>query len=169
MDGVGTTQLSDALRLDRELKPQVRSMVEQSIGQTYQAFITRVAEHRDKTPEEIDAIARGRIWSGQDAQELGLVDKLGDLDAAIQSAAELAGLEDGKYRIDYVEQELEFAERLALQFAHVWTPVTRLFMPELPIPDSVERVLRQLAEPAQALEAFNDPRGIYSYCFCVDL
>jgi protease-4 len=167
-DGVATTRLAGQLRVDRELGPDVRSIAQQAVAQTYQLFISGVAENRGKTPEEVDAMARGRIWSGQDAQALGLVDKLGDLDAAIQSAAKLAGLEEGAYRIEHVEKELEFAERLALQLAQVWAPLARVLAPPLQLPAGVQGVLDRLAEPALALESFNDPRGLYSYCFCTD-
>jgi protease-4 len=63
----------------------------------YELFLNKVAEGRDMTRDEVHAIAQGRIWSGKKALELGLVDKLGTLEDAIESAANLAGLED--YRI----------------------------------------------------------------------
>ncbi len=169
VDGVGTTRLAGQLRIDRELGSDVKSLLTQGVANTYRQFITAVARYRDKTPDEIDQIARGRIWSGQDAQQLGLVDKLGDLDAAVASAAELAGLEEGQYRIDYVEQELEFAERLALELAHIWAPLAGAFIPQLHLPAPLRGVLEHLAEPRQVLESFNDPRGLYAYCFCVGL
>jgi protease IV len=63
----------------------------------YELFLSKVAEGRDMTRDEVHAIAQGRIWSGRKAVELGLVDKLGTLEDAIESAATLAGLEE--YRI----------------------------------------------------------------------
>jgi protease-4 len=169
VDGVGTTRLAGQLRIDRELGDDLRSIISQSIAQTYRQFINQVARNRDKTPEDIDSIARGRIWAGRDALDIGLVDKLGDLDQALASAAELAGLAEGQYRIDYVEPELDFAARLALQFAGAWTPLVRVFAPTATLPPQLQAVMSQLAEPLHLLESFNDPRGLYAYCFCTGI
>jgi ClpP class serine protease len=59
----------------------------------YEDFVGKVAEGRDMTFEEVDAIARGRVWSGEDALRLGLIDEIGGLDTAVRSALELSGLD----------------------------------------------------------------------------
>lgn len=76
----------------RPYSEEERGHIEKGIGEVYDRFITRVAEGRDMTKERVNEIGRGRIWSGADALELGLVDELGDLHTGIQRAAELAGL-----------------------------------------------------------------------------
>jgi protease-4 len=110
-DGVGTTPLAAAYRPDRSLDGEVRTLLEQVIYRGYREFLERVSQARKKTPEDVDKIARGRVWSGRRAQEIGLVDKLGGLAEAIASAAEHAKL--GKnYKVQFVEKERKFSEKL---------------------------------------------------------
>ena len=91
-------------------------MLQQSIDEGYGDFLERVARARKMTVEQVDKIARGRIWSGEDAKGLGLVDQLGGLDQAIESAAKRAKLEKG-YRVWYVEKEKSFRERVMSMLA----------------------------------------------------
>ena len=73
------------------------ALIQESIDRIYQVFLSRVAEGRDMSVDAVHEIAQGRIWTGVKAQEIGLVDALGDIDAAIARAVELAEIED--YRI----------------------------------------------------------------------
>ncbi|RLE17218.1 MAG: signal peptide peptidase SppA, partial [Acidobacteria bacterium] len=105
VDGVGTTSLSGAFRPDRELDPEIGKIIQSIINRGYHEFITLAAEARGVTPEDIDSIAQGRVWSGEDAHSLGLIDQLGGLDDAIASAAKLADLGD-EFSVKYIEKEL---------------------------------------------------------------
>jgi protease-4 len=105
-DGVGTTPLAGAFDPTRPLDPNVGLLIQSVIDRGYAEFIGKVAAARDSTPAEIDEHARGRVWSGAQAKERGLVDELGGLQAAIDAAAALAKLEDGKYRVTYIEKPL---------------------------------------------------------------
>jgi protease-4 len=78
---------------DLQLDPVQREAINASITNIYEDFVGIVAEGRGMSYDDVDAIARGRVWTGSDALEVGLVDELGDLDAAIAHAAELAGLD----------------------------------------------------------------------------
>jgi protease-4 len=80
---------ADTARFDEEERTRVRA----DIGEGYARFKARVARGRDMTGEEVEAIARGRVWTGRQAREHGLVDELGDLQAAVDKARELAGLD----------------------------------------------------------------------------
>jgi len=111
VDGVGTTRLAGALRLDRALDPAVAQAVQTMIDEGYRDFLSVVSAGRKMTPEAVDRIGRGRVWSGARAAELGLVDHLGSLDDAIQAAAARAGLGE-KYAVRYIEKELTFKEKL---------------------------------------------------------
>ena len=137
-----------------------------SIRKTYDDFIRKVAEHRERPVEEIDASAHGRVWTGSDALDRGLVDRLGTLAEATESAAELAGLDPDTYMLDYVEPELGFAERLVLSLtAEVLAGADRLV--DLPRwPATVTQALESTLEPMAFIDRLNDPRGIYAYCFC---
>lgn len=105
-DGVGTTGLAGAFDPTRELDPNVGIIIQSVINKGYADFIGKVADARDSTPAQIDVHARGRVWSGAQAKERGLVDELGGLEAALAEAAALAKLEEGKYGVRYVEKPL---------------------------------------------------------------
>jgi protease-4 len=77
----------------RELTPEEEEIMQQTIDEYYEQFIDVVAEGRELNREEVRDLATGQIYTGTEAQELGLVDELGDLDTAINLAAELAGIE----------------------------------------------------------------------------
>lgn len=102
-DGVGTTWLAGAFDPTRALDPRIGELIQQVINNGYANFIGRVAEARGQEVEAIDKIARGRVWSGAQALERGLVDRLGSFDDAIRSAAKRAKLED--YETRYIEKE----------------------------------------------------------------
>jgi protease IV len=168
VDGVGTTWLSGAGRIDRALDKDLGDMIQSMIERGYRDFISRVAEARSMSLEEVDEIARGRVWSGMDAKELGLVDQLGGLDEAIASAAALAELGD-KYAVRFVEKEIDFGDQLMLQLltkAGVWLGrddgSSRL--PQRPLlRDSLFDFVRRQAE---TLAVLDDPAGMYALCLC---
>ncbi len=111
VDGVGTTPFAGAVGVDRELPERVRTMIQAGVEWSYREFVEDIAVARGMTFDEVDAVARGRIWSGTDALALGLIDRIGDLEEAVASAAELAQLGE-EYQVSYLEQELDTEERL---------------------------------------------------------
>ena len=171
-DGVGTTRFTDALRPDRPMNPAVADMARQYIDHGYGEFLARVAKARRMTPEQVDKIARGRIWSGEDAKGLGLVDQLGGLDQAIESAAKRAKLEKG-YRVYYVEKEKTFRQRvmemLAAEAGDVAEAAGRV-RESSPSASAlaVTRPLRQVQADLLRLSRWNDPHGVYAHCLCTD-
>ena len=170
-DGVGTTRFSDVLRPDRPLDPAVADVVQQGIDHGYEEFLARVASARNMTRDQVDKIARGRIWSGEDAKGLGLVDQLGGLDQAIESAAKRAKLAKG-YRVYYVEKEKSVRERVADMLAtQVLALVSSTSGAGASAPAaalSVPGRLRALEAEIRAFALWNDPRGIYAHCLCGD-
>jgi protease IV len=102
-DGVGTTWLAGAFDPTRPLDPRIGELIQQVINKGYANFIGRVAEARKQDVAAIDSIARGRVWSGAQAKERGLVDRLGSFDDAVKAAAKLAKLEE--YETRYIEKE----------------------------------------------------------------
>jgi protease IV len=166
IDGVGTTELAGAFDTTRDLGDEVRNLIQQSVTNTYTQFITKVAEHRERPVEDIDSAARGRVWIGTDALQRGLVDRLGNLPDAIDSAAELAGLEDGSYSVEYFEQQLGLAERLALELTAQAAPLIETLQGQPAWRRTVSRWLESAMEPLAFVDRLNDPRGVYAYCFC---
>jgi protease-4 len=111
-DVVKTGPLSDIFTISRPYNDYEQSMFQKSVNEGYQTFITKAAHGRDMQVAEIDAVAGGRIWSGVQAQEVGLVDIIGGLDTAVELAANAAGLEDGEYRLRYYPPQKSIWEEL---------------------------------------------------------
>lgn len=165
-DGVGTTAYSDALRLDRPMRPEVRQLFQLSIEHGYSEFIGKVAEARGMEREQVDRIARGRVWIGARAKELGLVDELGGLQDAIAAAAARAELEADDYRVDWVERELTFGERFLIDVfgEGAGARIARAVAPQPRWAQS--GLVRELGRELERVARFNDPAGRYAYCFC---
>jgi len=163
VDGVGTTPLAGDFRSDRALGDDAREILQLGIQNGYQRFISKVADAREMPVDRVDDIARGRVWLGEEAQQLGLVDKLGSLGDAIESAATLAGVQ-GDYRVEYIEREPSFRQVLAMQLAQR----ARAWLQPAPA-----RERSPLLETASRLEdelgrllRWNDPGGLYYQCLC---
>ena len=93
VDGVSSTKAGEWD--EREAMPEnITNLIQSSIDRTYNKFVSKVAENRGMLYEDVLPIAGGRIWAGYKALELGLVDKIGDLEDALKSAAKLAEIED---------------------------------------------------------------------------
>lgn len=111
-DGVKTTALAGEPDVFGGVSPEFDRMAQSVIEKGYRDFLTRVAASRKKTTEQIDAIGQGRVWAGGTARQLGLVDRMGDLDDALAEAAKLAKLEKGGWHARYVDPEADFASGL---------------------------------------------------------
>jgi protease-4 len=109
--GAPTTWLGDAGNPLRPLDPRFGQVIQGSINHVYAEFTTRAAKARKTTPEKIDAVAQGRVWTGAQAKERGLVDTLGSYGDALKSAAKRAKL-GGDYRVVYIERETSKFDRL---------------------------------------------------------
>jgi len=166
IDGVGTTELAGQMDPLQGVGEDISEYIQLSIERTYEDFVDKVAEHRQQDPAEIEASARGRVWIGAEAQSRGLVDNLGGLDAAIESAAELAGLEPNSYSIEPLNPELGWAEQIALGLIKAGSPAISALGIETSLPPSLVRFLKVAGEPLAIFEQLNDPRGIYAYCLC---
>jgi protease-4 len=168
-DGAGTTRFSDVLRPDRPLDPGVADVIRQAIDDGYEDFLKSVGEARKLTRAQVDEVARGRIWSGEDAKGLGLVDQLGGLQSAIESAAARAKLAKG-YRVWYVAKEKSFREQvlemltagLQAVAGEAGLAAEEPAASPFSVASSLSRIQRDVAEVAR----FNDPRGIYAHCLC---
>jgi protease-4 len=103
-DGFGTTEMAGKLRLDMPLDPAIARVLQSSTERIYRQFIGLVSESRGMSLEETEEIAQGRVWSGQQAAERGLVDKVGTFQGAIEYSARIAGLGDS-YQVVWIEPE----------------------------------------------------------------
>ena len=109
-DGVGTGPMAGAFDITRPLDPKVGAVIQAIINKGYHDFVGNVAKARGKSYEAIDAIAQGRVWTGRQALERGLVDQLGGLDVAVAEAGNLAKLPKG-YPVRYEETPRSGFER----------------------------------------------------------
>src|SRR5690606_31559564 len=93
-DGVKTAQYADLGEISRPLTDSEYAILQKGADNIYGTFLSRVSEGRDMTTGKIESIGQGRVWSGTDAIDIGLIDEFGGLNAAIAEAANLAGIED---------------------------------------------------------------------------
>ena len=93
-DVVKTNKMADMGNLSRAFNPEEKAVMQSMVNNGYKLFVKRCADGRGMTTEAIEKIAEGRVWTGKDAKELGLVDELGGLDKALEIAAEKAGVEE---------------------------------------------------------------------------
>jgi protease-4 len=165
VDGVGTTPLSGAMRLDRPMARDTEQLLQASVDHTYEEFLARVAAGRGKTRDQVDQIAQGRVWAGVDAVGRGLVDRLGGYDDAIRAAASRAHL--GKdYRVRRIEPELSLMQQLLLQMRASGAALARAVAGRAdPVAQLVDRVDPQQRELAR-LERLASASRPVAYCFC---
>ncbi len=105
-DVVKTGEFSDIMTVTRPLSETEREIIQKSVNKGYDTFISKAAEGRNMSTEDMLKVASGRVWTGEQAHERGLVDILGDLNTAIEVAATKAGLEKGEFTVvDYPEQK----------------------------------------------------------------
>jgi protease-4 len=110
VDVVKTNKHSDFGSVFRALTAEEKAVAQIGVENIYQTFIGHVAEGRGVTPEQVDAIGQGRVWSGVNAMEIKLIDEFGGLERAIEIAAERAGLEN--YRITDLPKQKDPFEAL---------------------------------------------------------
>lgn len=109
-DGVQTNKMANFLSPNRPVNNEEKRILQNYIDRGYDTFIGRCADGRQMTTEQIDEVGQGRVWTGVDAKEIGLVDKLGDIEDAVNLAAEMAGLEN--YQITELPVAKSFVETL---------------------------------------------------------
>ena len=109
-DGVKTNKMSDAISINRPFRPEERDLMQNYVNRGYELFVKRCADGRKMSVEQIKAIAEGRVWTGKDAMEIGLVDKLGTINDAISMAVKKAKLTS--YQIKEFPKIETFSEKL---------------------------------------------------------
>lgn len=166
-DGVGTGPLANAFMLDLPMTDQVANIIQSSVDHIYDEFLTLVSESRDIPVEELDELAQGRVWTGNQALELGLVDHLGGLQEATEAAAQLAGVSDN-YQLMEITPPLSWSEQIAkliLESVSSWIPVQSRSLINSGLPDLMENYWRTLQSSAAELEILlNDPGHQYLFC-----
>ncbi|MEG2802974.1 signal peptide peptidase SppA [Stenotrophomonas sp.] len=171
-DGVGTTRFAGAFDMTRPMDPAVGQVIQSVINKGYADFTGKVADARNKPVEAVDEVARGRVWSGAQAKERGLVDDFGGLKVAVADAAKRAKLGDvDKVRVRYIEKGAtpfaQFLSGFAGSHAGAWM-LGESGMARLILARSMPELNTQLRFVE---DAARDPRGsspvtALAYCFC---
>ncbi len=97
-DEVATNENANLMSINKALSPYQREVIQKSVERVYDHFTSKVAEGRNMTKDDVDRIGQGRVWSGTQALEIGLVDELGGLNHAIAKAAELSEIDNYKLK-----------------------------------------------------------------------
>jgi len=155
-DGVSTSSLATAARLDTGVSDTGRRIINSMISNVYDDFVTLVASGRGKTWDEINAVAGGRVWSGEDALGIGLIDSMGGLQAALDAAASLAEVEDFDtlYIGTPISPEQRFFEQLGRELGQI----------SLPGGSVLGRLSQQLAPYLRLSDSLQDPANLYLRC-----
>ena len=170
-DGVGTTRFAGAFDISRPMDPAVGQVIQSVIDKGYADFTGKVAAARNKSVEDVDAVARGRVWSGAQAKERGLVDELGGFEAAVADAAARAKLGTAdKFRVRYIEKAASpfsqfmsgFAgSRLGAAFLKDSDVARALLAKAMPETDAQLRFVEEAATNRNGA-----PVKALVYCFC---
>lgn len=159
-DGVSTSPLAD-ISTTKALPPEVQQMMQMSIENGYKNFLGLVAHSRNKTPEQIDQIAQGHVWTGTDARANGLVDAMGDFDDAVAKAAELAKLKDAK--LSWYQDDPNFMDLLFSQMdVSVRAALPETLKAWLPAP--MVDVMASMRNQPGLFDNLNDPQNRYAMC-----
>lgn len=170
-DGVATTEMA-GLSIARPLNEKMAQVIQLSVEDAYQRFLEVVGEARNMTPEQVNSIAQGRVWIASQAQELGLVDKLGNKQDAIKAAAELAKLDF--YEVKTIKQSLSAEEKL-MQDIFGNASIRSLIGSQSTLQNalsnqaSINGLVKQLTTEVEGLKDYNDPQGIYARCLVCNI
>lgn len=162
-DGVGTTDLAGKLRLDRPLDPDLRRIFQHAVERTYDDFINLVAESRQMSTEAVNEVAQGRVWTGSQAKQRGLIDQTGTLQQAVDAAARIAGL-GSDYQVLYDEWELSAVETFLFEMtgsamAHFELGISGL-------EGLHNTLLENIISDLKMLSRSNDGITIAAHCLC---
>ena len=159
-DGVETGPLAGALSIERPLGSQAKVILQTRIDNLYGDFLELVAEGRDMTVDTVDPIAGGRVWTGKQALELGLVDHLGDLNDVLAAAATAADLGES-YQVVMLEKPLSPAEMFAKWIQDNVGISLNMNSGFLALFNASKRPIEQVTEH---LELLSDPENMYLHC-----
>ena len=156
VDGLGTTPMAGAASFERGLSPEMASIVQALSVGAYQDFVQLVAIGRDMSPEAVEQVADGLVWTGQEAAKNGLVDGLGGLEQAVAAAASLAGVEQWRTRRTSMPPSFEslFIEELSRSLTQSVLPKGAWF----------QALANSLTPVVKSVSSLRDPAHLYVQC-----
>ena len=154
-DTAKTNTYSDFDTVSRPKTPQELQIAQSRVDDLYNKFLTKVSTSRNIPPDQLETIAQGRVWSGDEGVSLKLVDEIGGLHDAIVDAASVAKL-GSRYKVKEYPETLSFAENLALMLTNQEAPVNKSKI------DPLTRQFLKMKSDMKTLQEFNDPFGTYA-------
>ena len=148
------------------MSAHTRELFQILIEDGYMDFISRVARERGMEVDDVDTIGQGRVWTGMDALENGLVDELGSFDDAIRAAADLANLSPDTYGTKFIETELSPFEQFLVDVFEASSSFGVTLGSVGSSSGSLDQVAARLEEYLDPLARFDDPKGVYAHCMC---
>lgn len=159
-DGIGTTPFA-GVGISRALPEKIGEIMQLGVESTYDRFINLVSNQRQLSIENVEDVAQGRVWTGFDAMRHGLVDQMGDFDAAIASAAKLANIED--YSLNWMEESLTATQQILYNLIN--NVITKLNLGANIQLGAIPKILTDtVLTQANQIANFNDPNGQYALC-----
>ena len=161
-DGVSTVDITTSVA--ESLTEKDKALLQMGTDLVYDKFIAKVADNRGVTKEEIDQIARGKVWIGSKALEIGLVDEIAGIDRAIELAAELAEIDEELLGVKRINRDSDLDSFFAGMMAKITSSIIKItgldfLYKKNELLDGIEGSLHELS-------MMNDPNGIYMKCFC---
>ena len=161
-DGVSTVDITTSVA--ESLTEKDKALLQMGTDLVYDKFIAKVADNRGVTKEEIDQIARGKVWIGSKALEIGLVDEIAGIDRAIELAAELAEIDEELMGVKRINRDSDLDSFFAGMMAKITSSVIKIS--GLDFLYKKNELLDGIEESLHELSMMNDPNGIYMKCFC---
>lgn len=159
-DSAKTGNYADFETISRPKTPQELALAQSRVDDLYNKFLTKVSDSRDIPVGSVELIAQGRVWSGNEALNLKLVDEIGGLNKAIEYAASRAnpplGHGIGSYRVKEYPEQVSFAQALALLFSNQEAPISKVKA------DPLTQEFLKMKSDLKTLQEFNDPMGAYA-------
>ena len=161
-DGVSTVDITTSVA--ESLTEKDKALLQMGTDLVYDKFIAKVADNRGVTKEEIDQIARGKVWIGSKALEIGLVDEIAGIDRAIELAAELAEIDEELMGVKRINRDSDLDSFFAGMMAKITSSIIKIT--GLDFLYKKNELLDGIEESLHELSMMNDPNGIYMKCFC---
>ena len=161
-DGVSTVDITTSVA--ESLTEKDKALLQMGTDLVYDKFIAKVADNRGVTKEEIDQIARGKVWIGSKALEIGLVDEIAGIDRAIELAAELAEIDEELLGVKRINRDSDLDSFFAGMMAKITSFIIKFI--GLDFLYKKNKLLDGIEESLHELSMMNDPNGIYMKCFC---
>ncbi|MBI33627.1 MAG: signal peptide peptidase SppA, partial [Gammaproteobacteria bacterium] len=161
-DGVSTVDITTSVA--ESLTEKDKALFQMGTDLVYEKFISKVADNRGVTKEEIDKIARGKVWIGSKALEIGLIDEVGGIDRAIELAAELAEIDEEELGVKRINRDSEFDSFFAGMMAKITSSIIKVTGLDFLYKEN--DLMNEIEQSLDKISMMNDPNGIYMKCFC---